>query len=230
MTTIEKPPVLVITVRGSTEPASGSLLLTPIADAISRRHTADVRIQNLSYPATFQSFDATYPARIDLGQSPAIGVHHLVSVLNREAANQPQQRFVLLGWSQGAQVITDTLVARSARFAGQDAPQLGPAAEELITAIALFGNPTFTYGESYNAGDFAAGVSGVIPRQLGALEAHAGKIRDYCARGDIAAQNAPDSNVEGHVAYFHNGMPEQSVEFVLNRLDRAAIDARSTTF
>ena len=52
-----KPPILVITVRGSTEPASGSRLLTPIARAISHRYAGEVQIHSLPYPATFESFD-----------------------------------------------------------------------------------------------------------------------------------------------------------------------------
>lgn len=214
----QKPPILIVTVRGSTEPASGSRLLTPIAHTISRRYTGDVHIHSLPYPATFESFTATYPARIDLGQSPTIGVHNLVSLLNDEAASRPQRRTVLLGWSQGAQVITDTLVPHEARYAGTDAPVLDPTAVDQIAAIALFGNPTFTAGEPHNAGEPAPGVSGVIPRQPGMLTPHADTIRDYCARGDISAQNAPGSDVEGHVAYFHNGMPDQAAEFVLSRL------------
>lgn len=214
----QKPPVLVVTVRGSTEPASGSRLLAPIAHAVSHRYAGEVQIHSLPYPATFESFTAAYPARIDLGQSPTIGVHNLVSLLNDEAAGRPQQRTVLLGWSQGAQIITDALVHPAARYAGTDAPDLDPTAVNQIAAIALFGNPTFTAGEPHNAGEPAPGVSGVIPRQRGVLSPHADIIRDYCAPGDISAQNAPGSDVEGHVAYFHNGMPDQAAEFVLSRL------------
>lgn len=214
----QKAPVLIVTVRGSTEPVSGSRLLTPIADAISDRYPADVQIHSLAYPATFESFHATYPARIDLGQSPTIGVHNLVSLLNDEASSRPQRRIVLLGWSQGAQVITDALLHPAARYAGTEAPDLDPTAADQIAAIALFANPAFTAGEPYNAGEFTPGVSGVIPRRPGMLAAYTDKIRDYCARGDISAQNAPGSDVEGHVAYFHNGMPDQAAEFVLSRL------------
>ncbi|MFC6706631.1 cutinase family protein [Flexivirga alba] len=218
-----KPPILVITVRGSTEPASGSRLLTPIARAISHRYAGEVQIHSLPYPATFESFTATYPARIDLGQSPTIGVRNLVSLLNDEATSRSQLRIVLLGWSQGAQVITDALVPHAARYAGTDAPDLDPTAVDQIAAIALFGNPTFTAGEPHNAGNPTPGVSGVIPRQPGMLAGHADTIRDYCARGDISAQNAPGSDVEGHVAYFHNGMPDRAAEFVLSRLLRTTI-------
>lgn len=214
----QKPPVLIVTVRGSTEPASGSRLLTPMDHAISHRYAGEVQILSLPYPATFESFTATYPARIDLGQSPTIGVHNLVSLLTDEAASRPERRTVLLGWSQGAQVITDALVHPAARYAGTDAPDLDPTAIDQIAAIVLFGNPTFTAGEPHNAGEPAPGVSGVIPRQPGTLTPHADTIRDYCSRGDISAQNAPGSDVEGHVAYFHNGMPDQATDFVLNRL------------
>lgn len=165
----QKSPVLIVTVRGSTEPASGSRLLTPMDHAISHRYAGEVQVHSLPYPATFESFTATYPARIDLEQSPTIGVHNLVSLLNNEAASRPERRTVLLGWSQGAQVITDALVHPAARYPGTDAPDLHPTAVDQIAAIALFGNPTFTAGEPHNAGEPAPGVSGVIPRQPGML-------------------------------------------------------------
>lgn len=174
------PPVLIITVRGSTEPASGSRLLTPIARAVARHYRGEVEVHSLAYPATFESFDATYPARIDLGESPAIGVRNLVSVLNGRAIARPEQRIVLLGWSQGAQVITDVLVSPHLRCAGQDAPRLDHPASERIDAIALFGNPTFSEGQPYNAGEFASGISGVTPRIGDPLAAYAGRMRDYC--------------------------------------------------
>ncbi len=213
-----RTPVLIVTVRGSTEPASGSRLLTPVARAISRSYPGDVLIRNLPYPATFESFDAIYPARIDLGESPTIGVHNLVTLLNEQAESRPDQRVVLLGWSQGAQVIGDTLIAPTRRFAGRGAAPLDAHAQGSIAAIALFGNPTFTAGEPHNAGKFHPGVSGVQPRPPGALSAYTGRLRDYCAAGDIAAQNAPGSNVEGHVSYFHNDLPAQAATFALARL------------
>ncbi|WP_197275073.1 cutinase family protein [Luteipulveratus halotolerans] len=208
--TVVRAPVLVITVRGSTEPASGSRLLTPIARAVARRCPGEVEVHSLAYPATFERFDATYPASIDLGESPGIGVRNLVSVLNGQAGARPELRIVLLGWSQGAQVITDALIAPHLRCAGRHAPVLDHRASELIEAIALFGNPTFTAGMPYNAGEFAPGISGVTPRTGDPLGPYAGRMRDYCAAGDISAQNAPGSDVEGHVAYFHNGMPDQA--------------------
>jgi cutinase len=220
MTTAPSPPVLIITARGSTEPASGSRLLTPIAQTIAQRYPGDVRILSLAYPATFTRFDPTFPARIDLGPSPAIGVRNLVAALHDQAATRPEQRIVLLGWSQGAQVITDTLAAPHHRRAGHDAPALNRTAARLVHALALFGNPTFTAGQPHNAGEYAPGVSGVTPHHAGALEKFTDRIRDYCTLTDIAAQNAPGSDVDGHAAYFHNGMPDQSADFVLDQLSR----------
>jgi hypothetical protein len=223
MTTQDAPDygreLLIVTVRGSTEPSSGSRLLTPIARRIVSDLRCDVaRIRELDYPATFVSFTSTPPVAIELGDSPHIGVANLVDLLNGEAERRPHQCVVLLGWSQGALVIGDALVSRHDRHTGRRASTLTGRAVRSIVAVALFGNPAFTAGEPYNEGTFHPGVSGTQPRRRGSLTRYGDRIRDYCAQGDIAAQATPSASVDGHVAYFHNGLPDHAVEFVQSRL------------
>lgn len=60
--------------------------------------------------------------------------------------------------------------------------------------------------------------AGITPRPGGALAGYENRLRDYCAAGDVAAQASPGSTVDGHVAYFHNGMPTDATRFVLDQL------------
>ncbi|WP_166741829.1 cutinase family protein [Cumulibacter soli] len=212
------PDLLIVTVRGSTEPQSGSRLLIPIARTVMRQYPGSSRVRELTYPASFVSFSTEHPARLDLGISPHIGVRNLIAELNEESRHSPRQQYVLLGWSQGAQVITDALVPADQRIAGQQAGALDAPIGGRIRAIALFGNPAFTAGEPFNAGTFAPTIDGITPRRRGALAEYQSRLRDYCAAGDVAAQDAPGSTVDGHVSYFHNGMPADAARFILDRL------------
>jgi hypothetical protein len=125
---------------------------------------------------------------------------------------------VLLGWSQGAQVIGDTLDRPEHRLAARDAPALSPAAAARIAAIVLYGNPRFTAAQPYNAGTFAPDLEGTDPRPPGALSHYDDRIRDYCARDDLACQAGPNSTVDGHTSYFTNTMRADGTAFVLDQL------------
>lgn len=212
------PELLIVSARGSTEPQSGSRLLMPLARSIIRQYPGDARYIELAYPASFKTFSTQGPLSLDLGHSPHIGVQNLIGLLREEAGRSRDQHFVLLGWSQGAQVITDALLNPEQRIAGQDAGLLGSDVTDRIVAIALFGNPAFTAGEPHNAGDFQPEVSGVHPREPGALEAYSDRLRDYCAANDIAAQAVPTATIDGHTAYFHNHLPAKAQQFVLDRI------------
>lgn len=74
-------PMHIISARGSTELRSGSRLLRPIAHAVAARSPVPVAYTELAYPATFRSFEACYPARFDLGDSPRLGVTALLALL-----------------------------------------------------------------------------------------------------------------------------------------------------
>jgi hypothetical protein len=208
--------VHIVSARGSTEPQGGSRLLRPLGELVAARTTA--AYTELRYPATFLQFSGTYPASFDLGDSPQLGVHALLHLLEEGAVARPSQHVVLLGWSQGAQVVGDALDLPCQRLHGRDAAHLSRAAIDPIAAIALFGNPGFTCGEPHNAGTFQPRIGGTTPRPPGAL-AHLGdRLQDYCARGDIACQNAPGSTVDGHVSYFSNDMRSAAARFILERL------------
>lgn len=85
--------VRVVTVRGTLEPQFGSLLLTPLGGRIAQESGRRTTVTELEYPAS------TAP------DSAVRGVENLTALLNETAAACPDQRLVLLGYSQGARVI-----------------------------------------------------------------------------------------------------------------------------
>jgi cutinase len=207
--------IRIIGVRGSTEPQSGSGLLKPIGDALAAAHRVHTAYVELEYPATIRSFIP--PAEIDLGESPSIGVTNLVNGLNESAVRHPGRCFVLLGYSQGAQVVGDALIPPSQRICGQEAGEISTAASDRIVAVLLFGDPRFTKGEPFNAGTFDPDREGLSPRPAGALDRYAGRLQNYCARNDVTCQGR-HGTLQAHVAYFENSMPAQAIAFASQRL------------
>ncbi|MFD4459764.1 cutinase family protein [Nocardia sp. NPDC058480] len=195
--------VRVVTVRGTLEPQSGSLLLTPLGGRIAQEFGRRTTVTELEYPASMNP------------DSAVRGVENLTALLNASAAACPDQRLVLLGYSQGARVIGNTLDARTA---------LTEQAAARIDAIALFGSPLFNGAEPYNRGSFDPALSGTGPLRLGALTEFADRLRDYCHAGDRVCQGGdPAAGFRnalsyGHIAYFFNDSRDQATAFVREQL------------
>lgn len=171
--------------------------------------------EELRYPATIDHFDP--PADIDLGESPSIGVRNLIDLVNVTTAQHPNQGIVLLGYSQGAQVVGDALVAPEHRICGYDAGEISSKANARIVAVVLFGDPRFTRGESFNVGTFDAGREGLFPRLPGALRPYASRLQNYCAKDDVTCQGR-DGTLHGHTEYFRNTMRSEAIAFTAQRI------------
>ena len=204
-------PYLVVTARGTGEPNKGQLL-SPVARAIRDAFPDQVKTLNLKYPAsTDVNEGGTYAARL------------LLDTLNVQADACPTQRFVLLGYSQGALVIGDVLSAPEGRLVGGTVGQLSDEATARIVAVVLYGNPRFSGGESYDFGTFDETIGGILPRTPGSLAPFAERIRDFCVAKDFICQNSLDLDEKGHVAYFKNGMQQQGADFALDLIRQSAL-------
>jgi hypothetical protein len=181
-------PVELVIARETGSSQGSSWLLTGIARSISTRIGGQTSTYHVNYPASWDF----------IGSVPQ-GVTDLVRHLNEQAARCPDQKFVLLGYSQGAMVIGDALASPIDRTMGPSQVLSGDAASS-VAAVVAFGDPRFRSGESYNAGNPAAGANGVYPRRQGALSQFAGRIRDYCASGDPVCQSG-SVNYIAHAGY-----------------------------
>lgn len=200
------PDIALISVRGTTEPQSGSRLLMQVGDLISSELPGRTTYTELRYPADF-----------DFARSVACGVDALARALNSAAVAHPERRHVLMGYSQGAWVIGETLVPPDRRNAGFKAPELTAAATARIAAVLLYGDPRFTAGEPFNAGTFEDGKQSENPRPVGQLTDYADRLQNYCAAGDIACQGNGGTYL-AHLAYLTNSMREEGARFALQRL------------
>ncbi|QIK61901.1 cutinase family protein [Leucobacter viscericola] len=206
---------LVITARGTGEPSKGQLL-SPVAKDISKARPGEVTTEDLDYPAD-----------TNVKEGGTRGVRVLIDTLNVQAEACPDQEFVLLGYSQGAMVIGDTLAAADTRMIGETTGALNADAAAHVLAVVMYGDPRFEGKESFNVGSFDPELGGIMPRQLGSLDPYADRISDFCVEGDLVCQaslaagesrDAVDSAQEQHVAYYTNGMQKEGAEFVIDKL------------
>ncbi|GAB2553523.1 cutinase family protein [Leucobacter ruminantium] len=210
---VDCSPYLVITVRGTGEPHKGQLL-SPVARKISKARPDQVEILDLDYPAD-----------TDIKEGGTEGVRMLIDTLNVQAEACEEQRFVLLGYSQGALIIGDALSSADARIIGATVGAVGEEAAERVLAIVFYGDPRFVGSEPFNAGDFDPALGGLLPRPEAALAPFADRISDYCVARDFICQSNLDLqqgvelDEEGHVEYFDNGMQDEGAEFAIARLD-----------
>jgi hypothetical protein len=158
--------VEIIGARGTTERPGLGFLLTPLARQITRTVPQTVRTTALDYPASW-----------DYQNSLRAGVTNLGAVVQRTAAACADTRFVLMGYSQGANVVGDALVGGAGGAATVPAA-LAPR----VAAVLLLGDPTFTAGETFNVTDGTG--SGVEARERGSLAIFASRIQSYCNRTD----------------------------------------------
>lgn len=198
--------VSVVSARGTWEPQDGSWLQKPMGDKILQQFPGQSKYTELIYPAE-RTFDTSAP----------VGVGNLITLLNSEAQQCPDQKYILLGYSQGAGVVGDALAPAAARIWGQDKGSVSSAAGSRIVAIVLYGDIRFRAGEPYNLGTFEPGKQSANPpaRPAGALAAYAPRIQDYCVRNDFVCQGT--GNFAAHLEYFANGMTSQGVDFAVAR-------------
>jgi cutinase len=167
--------VTVIAARGTGEPAGTGFLLGRVARQIDANVRVRLTIVGLNYPAS-----------ANFATSSRQGVTELRRLIAVERAGAC---LVLLGYSQGAIVVGDTLAG------------LGSADAAKVRAVAMFGDPRFNSAEPYNVGSFAPNSRGVNRRPTGQLGAFNSRIQNYCNGGDTVCQGAGARGTGSHLDY-----------------------------
>lgn len=199
-------PYLVVTARGTAEPRKKQLL-GPVARAIEEARPDEV-----------SRVDLDYPADTEVHEGATLGTRLLVDTLNVQAAACPEQRFVLLGYSQGALVIGDAIAEPETRLVGARVGELTAAAADRVLAVVLYGNPRFVGSDPTGYGDYDPALNGLLPRPPESLTAFEERLRDYCVADDFICQSTLAMEEEGHVAYYDNGMQDDGAAFVISKL------------
>src|ERR1700760_3781499 len=141
--------VNIITARASTEsPGEGTTgsLVTQIVNS----STQTVSQEAVVYPATLTNY----------ASSESQGVTNAEQELTTAVGNCPNQKEVLLGYSQGAEVSMDVIAGNSE--VGGTVAAVSPAISSHVAAIANFGDPGHVVGEPWDLG--TATRAGLFPR------------------------------------------------------------------
>ncbi|KAJ8112540.1 hypothetical protein ONZ43_g5373 [Nemania bipapillata] len=192
----------ILAARGSNEPA-GEGDIQQVSDLITAAVPGSASVA-VDYPATIFT-DGTYVGSV------TDGINNIISLFQTYVdACGASSRVVMLGYSQGGNVVTDALAG------GVDKPTpLSTAYTQYLTGAAVFGDPTFTVGESFDVGN--ATKSGIFSRggnSLALLNTYASKVKSYCMVHDPVCAFGDDLDVHyAEVATF----AQQAADFIISR-------------
>jgi cutinase len=163
----------VVAARGTFEPGTlGFIVGDPVYSALQRKITGK----------TLSSYKVNYPADLSL-TSAAQGNADLVNHVRSQAASCPNQRFILVGYSQGANVVDNSIgISSAGAVVGSPIVATLPAAiEPKVAAVLLFGNPIRALGKS---------VTGT----------YQSRTLDICADGDPVCESG-GGDTGAHLSY-----------------------------
>lgn len=194
------PNIDVVFARGTLEPPGVGATGQAFVDALNA-HLAgrNIGVDPVDYPASLNF------------QTAADGVADAANKVTSIAANCPNTRIVLGGYSQGAAVAayttTDSIPDGYPLPDGVTGP-LPPAITAHVAAVALFGKPSSGFLDLV---DRAA-----PPIVIG--QNYAGKTIELCAPGDPVCDPGGRDRA-AHSSYKTNGMADQAAVFVVNEVN-----------
>ena len=194
-----------IVARASTE-AAGEGITQSLATQIVSSSKQTVSQEAVVYPATLSNYTS----------SESRGVTNAEQELTTAVRNCPNQKEVLLGYSQGAEVSMD-VIAGNSEVSGTVSP-VSTAISSHVVAIANFGDPGYVTGEPWDRG--TARLPGLFPRgraQVTLLAAFGGggKIAAWCDANDQYC--ASGSNLMVHLTYLDR-YQNAAASFVLGKI------------
>jgi acetylxylan esterase len=197
--------VNIITARASTE-AQGEGITGSLVTQIINSSKQTVSHEAVVYPATLTNYTS----------SESQGVTNAEQELTTAVQNCPNQKEVLLGYSQGAEVSMD-VIAGNPEVGGTVKP-VSTSISGHVVAIANFGDPGHVVGQPWDLG--TATLHGLFPRsgsQLQLLSAFGGssKIAAWCDFDDPYCASGVDLTV--HLTYLDR-YQNAAASFVLSKI------------
>lgn len=202
------PDVEVAFARGTGEPAgvggTGQAFIDALRAQVAPR---SVDAYAVNYPAS-----SNFTAGVDFARTVVDGIRDAGAHIQSEAANCPNTRIVLGGYSQGAALagfvtsaaIPETVPASYRSYIPQPLP---PEVADHVAAVVLFGEPSDQFLEENGAPAIAIGPL------------YAPKMLSLCADGDAICNGAPSGGPAiAHALYSVNGMTAQGAAFAAGRL------------
>jgi hypothetical protein len=195
--------VHIIATRASTE-QPGAGIIGSLVEEVSSQTSQSVSTDATDYPAVLTPY----------GPSVSEGVQALTEQLQTQAENCPGQQVVLMGYSQGANVIGDVLGGGGGGALGAETPPADSSITDQVSAVILMGDPRHVAGAEFNAG--TAQNDGLFARaEDQSLDAFADKTQSYCDEGDLFC--ASGRSIATHLGYTQK-YNEQAADFVLQQI------------
>jgi acetylxylan esterase len=207
--------VNLIVARASTE-AAGDGAIGALAEEIQKGVKATVSQQAVNYPAALSPYEPSVTA----------GDAAIKKQLEEEVSKCPSQKIVLLGYSQGAQIVGDVLGGGggNAKDLGVgDGPQSAPAsssATSKVIGVIQYGDPRRIPNLSFDVGT-DKGATGIFPRLSNqSISSFSADIQSYCDNGDPFC--AKGLNLEAHLTYVEK-YDKTADKFIIGRLSANGI-------
>lgn len=195
--------VEVVFARGSGEAPGlggvGGAFVDALRSQIGGRSLA---VYPVNYPASTDFSNPDFPRTV------IDGIRDATSHIQATAANCPNTKEVLGGYSQGAAVAgyaTSAAVPPGVPAAAVPPPMPSGIASH-VAAVTLFGTPSGQFLDKYHA---PALVIGPLYQP---------KTLELCAPGDPICGNGDGSDPAAHIAYPVNGMTNQAANFATSHL------------
>ncbi|MGH3523616.1 MAG: cutinase family protein [Mycobacterium sp.] len=202
------PDVEVLFARGTGEPPGvggvGQAFVDSLRSGVGGR---SVEVYPVNYAAS-----SDFGAGIDFAKTVVDGIKDEAAHVESTAANCPNTRMVLGGFSQGSAVtgfVTSPSVPKEvpAEFLPFIPQPMPPEVANHVAAVTLFGKPSKEF----------LSQSGAPPVTIGPL--YASKTIELCAPDDTICNGAPAGPpTVAHATYSVNGMVGQAADFAASRL------------
>jgi hypothetical protein len=188
------PDVDVVFARGTTEDPGVGPTGQAFVDALRPQvGTKSIAVYPVDYPAT-----TDFPTALD-------GVRDASAHIESTAANCPNTKVVLGGFSQGAAVMGFVTANVIPDGAPEGVPNpMPPEVANHVVAVDLFGRPNARFMHAINQ----------PPVEVGPL--YAAKTIDLCVPDDFVCSSGRDFNA--HTQYAESGMVDQAARFTASRL------------
>ncbi|KAL7908076.1 carbohydrate esterase family 5 protein [Trichoderma velutinum] len=153
---------------------------------------------------------------VSYANSVVAGINAVVQAVNNYHNQCPNTKLVLVGYSQGGQIMDDALCGGpdSAEGWPNTAVPLSSGAVSAIRAAIFMGDPRYVHGLSYNVGSCAA--QGFASRPVGYSCPNGSKIKSYCDASDPYCCNGNNANT--HQGYGQE-YGQQALSFVNSKLN-----------
>jgi cutinase len=199
------PDVEAVFARGSGEPPGVGGVGQAFIDALrAQLGNRSFNVYPVDYPAS-----TDFTAGIEFAATVVEGIRDAADHVQATAANCPNTKIVLGGFSQGAAVagfVTSAVIPDGVPAAFVP-PPMPPEVANHVAAVALFGTPSTRF-----LSDSGAPVIAIGPLYVP-------KTTELCAQGDTICNGAPPGPpTAAHGSYVANGMAAQAASFAAGRL------------